>query len=870
MAIYDPIVDIFSQDEVKAPKIDENASDIGGHNMEGAWAKRMEKELWKQGQAANAERQAAAGGFAQQGAAGAAAMAGRAGAQDAMGGAGLAQGNQRADMAQAAGGGIQSAQGQQAANLQNQAMTAQGRQAPTVNLAGAQQAAQTSQGAQQGLMGNAGALGAAAANNQAQAQTAGALGANAGAIGSNASALGAAAKTPQAQTANAQALGVAGTTTAAQQGNAGAIRDFYQQGPGASMAEVQLRQGAQNAMASNLAMARSGRGGANAGAERQALFANAAQQQDTNQSMALLRAKESDDFRNRQLQAMGLETGALGTARSQDIQGLSAQTQALGQARGQDIQALMGQTGALGQATNALSAQGGLQTAARGQDIGALQGQTAALGQAGGLANQQQGIESQTALGVSGQALQQAGMNDAYATNMQQIAAGRQAAGDQAALAGIGLGNQSVAQGQQFALGAQGLGNQAMATGLGYNAQMGGLANQAAAQGYGADQAYQGMGLQTVTNQANLNMQLEALKSGQGLQAGMANAAYDQSRDAAGLGLLVGALSDVNAKTDIGPPGAYSGMNSPTAGYQQDASMVAGADAAMPQFAAEQANVQHGKSVSDAAGGGTAPGMLGMLSSAYGQIQDQLTPPPIPTYQSPGFQPVNSSYVTSDERAKKQAALEAEEFAYQDAARGMATGEISPRFAELGIGRYYENQTGIPAGSGPLREAPRPERPGEPPESIRREAGPSYRDATAPAYRAKPKPKGKPRIKVDIGDAENLSSTEVDIGDAEDIRSVPRAGPKTSQTDLRGLSNFSYAYKDPNMPGGAPGRQVGPMAQDILRTDAAPIVRQQPNGMLGVDGQRAGLVALGAQGEQQRRIDELERELAALGVRSAA
>jgi hypothetical protein len=60
------------------------------------------------------------------------------------------------------------------------------------------------------------------------------------------------------------------------------------------------------------------------------------------------------------------------------------------------------------------------------------------------------------------------------------------------------------------------------------------------------------------------------------------------------------------------------------------------------------------------------------------------------------------------------------------------------------------------------------------------------------------------------------------------------------------------------------------MAQDLLRTDAAPLVHQRPDGMLGVDGTRAGLVALGAQGEQQRRMDELEQELRALGINRSA
>lgn len=845
MAIYDPIVDLFSQDEVSAPHINPNASSIGGDQMHGAFAKREADALWQQGQNALAERQGAAAAMSGQGAAAVQQGNARAGVTDAMGAAGLAAGQGRAGAADAAGQAIQSNQGAAAGQLTQQAQGAQGRVAPAVNLGAANASAATGTQAMSSLGANANALGAAAKTPAAQTANQGALGANAGALGSQAATLQGMAQTPQAQTANAQALGAAGQTGAAQQGNAGALRDFYQQGPGKSLAEIQLNQGSQAAMASNLALARSGRGGANAGAERQALFANAAQQQDTNQSMGLLRAKEADDFRNRQLQAMGLETGALGTARGQDIAGLSAQTQALGQARGQDIGAMQAATGALGQQTTALGTQGQMLGQARGQDLQALGLQTGALGQQGSLANQQQQIGAQTALGVSGQQLAQGAQNDALTSNLSGIAAQRQAAGDQAALGAMGIGNQAIGQGQQFAVGMGGLGNQSVATGQQANAAMGGLANQAAGQGYSTDLGYQGMGNQLLTNQANLNMNLEALKSGQQLQAGMANAGFDQARDSGilGMGSGVAALgflaSDVRAKEDIAPMGSgdggqppYSAIVEQNKGYQA-------------QLAATQANQNAQKGAEAQAAAPTDTGMSkGDKMAALGIISNMANPPApqIPQYQPPQMLGLDPNYVTSDERAKQQALVDGENEGARKAAEWLTRGGPQPPSLVYQTGKLFSEDRGGQKMS---------------PRDIQQ-----YLDAIKSPDRAAPaSPDAAPTSKPapsKIPDSKRRIITAGALGLPE------------GETDLRAASNSTYNYKDPSMPGAASGRQVGPMAQDLLRTDAAPLVREQPNGMLGVDGPRSGLVALGAVGEQQRRTDELERRMAALGVRSAA
>jgi hypothetical protein len=91
----------------------------------------------------------------------------------------------------------------------------------------------------------------------------------------------------------------------------GGLKQFQQQGPGPSAAEIQLRQGADQSMGQALALARSGRNGTNPAAERQAMFQNAATTQGLSQQQGLLRAQEEQNFRNQQLQSMGMEQQGL-------------------------------------------------------------------------------------------------------------------------------------------------------------------------------------------------------------------------------------------------------------------------------------------------------------------------------------------------------------------------------------------------------------------------------------------------------------------------------------------------------------------------------------------------------------------------------
>lgn len=76
--------------------------------------------------------------------------------------------------------------------------------------------------------------------------------------------------------------------------------------------------------------------------------------------------------------------------------------------------------------------------------------------------------------------------------------------------------------------------------------------------------------------------------------------------------------------------------------------------------------------------------------------------------------------------------------------------------------------------------------------------------------------------------------------------------------DLRQAQGYAYDYKEPNAPGAAPGRQVGPMAQNLPPS----VVQAGPDGKLKVDPTRLTLVNTAAVSELQRRTDELEALLA--------
>lgn len=235
-----------------------------------------------------------------------------------------------------------------------------------------------------------------------------------------------------------------------------------------------------------------------------------------------------------------------------------------------------------------------------------------------------------------------------------------------------------------------------------------------------------------------------------------------------------------------------------------------------------------------------------------------------------------SGYVTSDERAKIPAA--------PDVQTWLAQGGKRPEGLEKVIERAQKDGEEIAAQSITewLNEG------GRPPPGLVRHQG-DYEENRLGARRD---PKSTERFLMSIGDRRAPGTVAPGAKfpkPPKEPRSAPAetkappgpppkpaarpaklapVGPLTRspnrETDLRAASNSLYEYRDPGAPGSAPGTQIGPMAQDLQRTAAAPLVKRAPNGMLQVDAARAGLTALGAIGEEQRKRDEQERRLRTL------
>lgn len=91
--------------------------------------------------------------------------------------------------------------------------------------------------------------------------------------------------------------------------------------------------------------------------------------------------------------------------------------------------------------------------------------------------------------------------------------------------------------------------------------------------------------------------------------------------------------------------------------------------------------------------------------------------------------------------------------------------------------------------------------------------------------------------------------------------------PRPTEVDMSRAPAYSYEYKNPGAPGAAPGRQVGPMAQDLGHIPG--VVKETPQGKM-VDGQRLTMANTAAIGQSQRENDELRRKLDELKAQYAS
>lgn len=94
--------------------------------------------------------------------------------------------------------------------------------------------------------------------------------------------------------------------------------------------------------------------------------------------------------------------------------------------------------------------------------------------------------------------------------------------------------------------------------------------------------------------------------------------------------------------------------------------------------------------------------------------------------------------------------------------------------------------------------------------------------------------------------------------------------PELKQPDRTALDeafrrpgSYSYEYKDPTMAGAAPGRQVGPMADELRGIPGA--VERGSDGFDRVNLPRTTLATVSQVAKQRREIDDLRAQLEALG-----
>jgi hypothetical protein len=98
---------------------------------------------------------------------------------------------------------------------------------------------------------------------------------------------------------------------------------------------------------------------------------------------------------------------------------------------------------------------------------------------------------------------------------------------------------------------------------------------------------------------------------------------------------------------------------------------------------------------------------------------------------------------------------------------------------------------------------------------------------------------------------------------ASDVRSKEKIAPADAVGALERVGTYAYNYRDPYGPGAEPGRQVGPMAQELAATpEGKTVVEKGRDGKLAVNAPRLSLLNASATGEIARRVSGIEAALA--------
>jgi hypothetical protein len=114
-----------------------------------------------------------------------------------------------------------------------------------------------------------------------------------------------------------------------------------------------------------------------------------------------------------------------------------------------------------------------------------------------------------------------------------------------------------------------------------------------------------------------------------------------------------------------------------------------------------------------------------------------------------------------------------------------------------------------------------------------------------------------------LGDAMQKRSAQSEAEALSGKRTAQASGQAAALEAAAAAPGYEYEYKDPERHG--EGRFVGPMAQDLESTPVGrTVVEDTPDGKQ-IDTSRLSLVNTAAVSEQQREIEELRRQVAALG-----
>lgn len=607
---------------------------------------------------------------------------------------------------------------------------------------------------------------------------------------------------------------------------------------GPSVAEAQLRQQAQKNMASALSLARSGRGvGANASALRQAIFQNAATNQDTNEAAAVVRATEAATQREQNIGAASAAGNIATTQSGQQLTAAQSTVAARTQAVADRISALtqsgamtqkqadqmltalqsgqQGQLQSVASQIEALKASGALSEEQSSQLLDAVksaqQGQTAAVAQQStNIATA--GAQRQTASGQTLQALtaqQQADIANSK-TKLDALVASGQMTQKQAdeQLAAL----QSAAQGQttseatrvQAATAAGSTANtsagvsadlaKAFATlGLQYDVNTGNVYDQAGQLVQGGDKLAADL-LQTgLTNQVGQG-QVATTASGQGTQAltALTNTSVEAQKAAGVLGFQTASSIASLSQGELAQIQqiVQAHDNLALQQYLGDRGIAIQVD---------QANAQQTGSVIGAIGT-IAAGAALMLSDV--RAKTDVEPDAMSNWfamqglNTPPAKPGTGAPTTADSGMSLKEKL------------GMVS-SLGSAFGQLGYGIASDER----------------------------------------------------------GKTDKRESRIDELLDKLDRLINEKPEPERSFDDLlfnaRPAKGYSYRYKDPRAPGAAPGKQFGPMAQDMLKSGpgVASAVHRGPNGMLAVDPDRAALAAVAGLSEEQRRNDAQDKML---------